>query len=220
MLGIGVPLTPVRISQLVIAGWTGRDVDAVRAHMRELEAVGVRPPATFPVFYRVAVARLTSEPVIEGTGLRSSGEVEPVLLQSAGRLWVGVGSDHTDREVETYGVTISKQMCDKPLAPQLWAFDEVASHWDALLLRSHIEEGGKLVSYQEGSLRELRDPLDLISRFKGEPRLAEETLMFCGTLPALGGVRTAERFRFELEDPVLKRVIRHQYRTLMLPVAG
>jgi hypothetical protein len=188
--------------------------------MRELEALGVRPPASFPVFYRIAVARLTSERVIEGSGVRSSGEVEPVLLHSAGRLWVGVGSDHTDREVESYGVTVSKQMCDKPLAPQLWAFDEVQSHWDALLLRSYIEEGGKLVPYQEGSLRALRDPLDLISRFSGEQPLAEGTLMFCGTLPALGGVRAAERFLFELEDPVLRRLIRHEYRTLTLPVAG
>ena len=44
-----------------------------------------------------------------------------MLLQHAGRLWVGTGSDHTDREVEKYGVTVSKQMCDKPVAPVFWA---------------------------------------------------------------------------------------------------
>ena len=28
-----------------------------------------------------------------------------------------LGSDHTDRKVEAYSVTVSKQMCDKPMAP-------------------------------------------------------------------------------------------------------
>jgi hypothetical protein len=220
MLGVDAPPAPVKISQLVVAGWTGRDLAAVEAHMRELEALGVRRPAFFPVFYRVAVARLTLEGVIEASGTRSSGEVEPVLLQSAGRLWLGVGSDHTDREVESYSITVSKQMCDKPLAAQLWAFDDVRVHWDALLLRSYIEEGGELRLYQEGSVQQLREPLELIARFAGGERLTEGTLMFCGTLPAHDGVRAASRFVFELEDPVLKRVIRHDYRTVMLPVAS
>mgnify|MGYP003694519257 CR=1 FL=1 len=46
------------------------------------------------------MSRLTLASSIQAIGTRSSGEVELVLLQSAGRLWVGVGSDHTDREVE------------------------------------------------------------------------------------------------------------------------
>lgn len=209
----------VRISQLIIAGWTARDAAAVEEHIRELEALGVHRPASVPVFYHVAVARLTLGNVIEVSGTHSSGEVEPVLLQSGGRLWVGVGSDHTDREVEAYGVTVSKQMCDKPIAAQLWAFDEVAGHWDALLLRSLIEEGGKWISYQEGSVSALREPQDLIQRFSGRSQLPQDTLMFCGTLPVRGGVRPAARFLLELDDPVLKRTIRHEYRAVALPIA-
>ena len=64
-----------------------------------------------------------------------------MLLQHAGRMWVGTGSDHTDREVEKYGVTVSKQMCEKPVASRFWAFDEVAPHWDRLMLRAHVVEG-------------------------------------------------------------------------------
>src|SRR5258708_28829629 len=48
----------------------------------------------------------------------------------------------TDREVETYGVTVSKQMCDKPLAPLFWPYDEVAPHWDRLMLR-HLVIGDR-----------------------------------------------------------------------------
>ena len=65
------------------------------------------------------------------------------------------------------------------------AFDEVQPHWDALLLRSYIREGSTLVPYQEGSVKEFREPLDLVKRFAGADSLPESTLMFCGTLAAL-----------------------------------
>ena len=121
--------TQIAIDQAVVAGWTGRDAAAVEKHIKELEALGVKRPATTPIFYRVSAARLTTGDAIEAVGDASGGEVEFVLLQHAGRLWVGTGSDHTDREVEKYGVTVSKQMCDKPIAPAFWPFDEVAPHW-------------------------------------------------------------------------------------------
>ena len=44
--------------------------------------------------------------------------------------------------------------------------------------------------------------------------------MLCGTLPAIGGIRPAERFEIELEDPVLGRTLRHAYAVAALPVAG
>jgi hypothetical protein len=219
-LGADAPAAPVRIERLVIAGWTGRDQRAVEAHIRELEALGVKRPATTPIFYRVGVSRLTLADSIEAVGTHSSGEAEVVLLQSRGRLWVGVGSDHTDREAETYGVTVSKQMCDKPIAAQFWAFDDVKAHWDSLQLRSRIEENGEQVIYQEGVAAAFIEPHELIRGYARGDTLPEHTLMFCGTLAARGGVRAAERFAFELEDPVLGRKIQRHYRTATLPIAG
>jgi Protein of unknown function (DUF2848) len=221
----------VGIDEAVLAGWTGRDAAAVERHIRELEALGVKRPATTPIFYRVSALRVTTGTEIEAVGLHSGGEVEFVLLQHDGRMWVGVGSDHTDREVETYGVTVSKQMCDKPLAPTFWAFDEVAPHWDRLVLRSHVIENGERKIYQEGSVAAMLAPLDLIRRcplpsLPGERgrektgQLPENTLMFCGTLAAHGGVRPTERFEFEIEDPVLGRSITHAYSVRILPVLG
>ena len=74
----------VRVVETVIAGWTGRDAAAVEKHIKELEALGVKRPATTPIFYRVSSARLTIDRRIEVLGESSSGEVEFVLLQSAG----------------------------------------------------------------------------------------------------------------------------------------
>jgi hypothetical protein len=44
--------------------------------------------------------------------------------------------------------------------------------------------------------------------------------MFCGTLAAKGGIRPGKVFRMELEDPVRKRTLKHEYRIDVLPVEG
>lgn len=211
----------VTIGQAVIAGWTGRDPAAVQKHIKELEELGVKPPATTPIFYRVSAARITTAETIEATGTASSGEVEYVILQTGGKMWVGVGSDHTDREVETYGVTVSKQMCDKPVAMSFWAYDACAPHWDKLMLRSFIPENGGRVLYQEGAVAGMLSPEDLISRYtNGGKALADGTIMFCGTFAAKGGIRPAPRFDYEIEDPVLGRKITGGYAITTLPVLG
>jgi len=220
-LQLGRKAEIVVVRNLVIAGWTGRDRDAVEHHIAELEKIGVKRPASVPIFYRVSAARLTTEPSIQAIGEESSGEIEFVLLQSAGRTWVGVGSDHTDREAETVGVTLSKQMCDKPIGQNFWPFEEVAPHFDQLILRAHIVEGGKKVLYQEGAVTAMHRPADLIDLYTDRPVLDDDTLMFCGTLAAKGGVRPSEaEFFLQLEDPVLKRSLTHSYRVQTLPVAG
>ena len=62
-------------------------------------------------------------------------------------------------------------------------------------------------------------PVELIARYtNGGARLPENTLMFCGTLPVHGGIRPAESFEYELEDPVLGRTLRASYSTKALPV--
>lgn len=207
------------ITRVVIAGWTGRDPIALEEHIRELEGLGVTRPSSTPIFYFVSTSRLVTAPVIEVTGDRSSGEVEFVLVQTGGRLYVGVGSDHTDRAAESYSVTVSKQMCDKPLAAELWDFAEVEGHWDKLVLRSwvFVDEGSTL--YQEGSVSAIRPPADLIERYAGTRELPDGTVMFCGTFAATGGIRSAQRFEFEMEDPVRGRRIRHGYDIVSLPVA-
>lgn len=210
----------VSVNKAIVAGWTGRDRAALEKHIRELEELGVARPATTPIYYRVSAARITTAPVIETTGEASSGEVEFVLGQWAGELWVGVGSDHTDRQVETYNVTVSKQMCEKPVAPEFWRFADVAPHWDQIVMRSWIQENGARVLYQEGSVAAMLDPMSLIEGYEGKRALDDGALMFCGTFAAKGGIRPADDFEFEIHDPVLGRTIRHGYKLVKLPVLG
>ena len=206
------------IDQLTIAGWTGRDKLAVDKHIRELEELGVARPRSTPTYYRVSASRLTFSDNIEVVGAESSGEAEFVLLRSADDLFIGVGSDHTDRKVEAYDVTVSKQMCDKPIAPVLWEFSAVRAHWDELVLRSWITSDGERSLYQEGAVAAILSPEALIAGC--ERGLPPGSAMFCGTLAARGGVRPATRFDFELLDPVLRRSMSHGYSIHALPISG
>lgn len=210
----------VAIDRAVIAGWTGRDPVARDKHILELEAIGIARPATAPIFYRVAARRLTTAPSIECSGADSSGEVEFVLIAAAGKTYVGVGSDHTDRKVETYNVTTSKQMCDKPLAPALWLIDDVIDHWDAIVMRSFATIAGERVLYQEGRLDGMLPVADLLMRGFGGTALPDGCAMFGGTFAAKGGIRPASRFDYEIEDPILKRRIAHGYDIVELPILG
>jgi Protein of unknown function (DUF2848) len=213
------PMT-IRVEQAVVAGWTGRDPVARDKHIAELEAIGIARPASTPIFYRVSARRLTAAASIEVSGTDSSGEIEFVLFAAGGRTYVGTGSDHTDRKVETYSVTVSKQMCDKPVAPVLWALDEVADHWDSMILRAFAWIDGARVLYQQGTLDAMLPVAELLRRGFGGDRLPDGFAMFGGTFAAIGGIRPASRFEFELEDPVLKRIIRHGYDVIELPVLG
>ncbi len=122
--------------------------------------------------------------------------------------------------MEAYSVTVSKQMCDKVMAPVLWELEEVAGHWDQMILRSHAWIDGARVLYQEGKLDGMLSVADLISRGFGGKGLPDGCAMFGGTFAAKGGIRPASRFEYELEDPVLKRSIRHAYDVIALPVLG
>jgi hypothetical protein len=200
------------IDTLVVAGWTGRDRSHVEQHIAELAAMGVRPPATVPCFYRVGANLLSHAPTIDVAGCHSSGEVEVVLVSLPGGLHVAVGSDHTDRKVEAYDVTVAKQMCPKPVSRQLWRFDEIEGHWDDLVLRSWVAEGGTRELYQEGPITQVLSARELMKRYLGRPAILPiGTVMYCGTLAVNGVIRGGQRFDIELDDPTLKRKLTHTY---------
>jgi hypothetical protein len=213
-------LEPRDISRVVIAGWTGRDDAALEAHIRELEALGIARPKTTPIFYRVAAALLTTAETIEVIGGDSSGEVEVVVYALEADLWLGLGSDHTDRKAEAIGVTLSKQMCAKPVGARLWRMSDVAPHWDRLILRSYVTRGAKRRLYQEGPVTTMREPAGLIRLYTGGRALPAGTAMFCGTLAVHGAIEGGELFEMELEDAVRGRKLTHAYKIEQLPIEG
>jgi hypothetical protein len=114
----------------------------------------------------------------------------------------------------------SRNSCaTSPSASVFWSYEEVAPHWDELILRAHVIVGGKSVLYQEGAVTAMMHPQALMEKHSSTS-LREGTLLFGGTLAAHGGVRPTPEFSFELEDPVLGRKIAHRYRVRVLPILG
>jgi hypothetical protein len=203
---------------LIVAGWTGRDEAALRHHIEELAAIGVPRPSSVPVFYRNSTLNLTQASAVQVLGPDTSGEVEPVIVAIDDKLYLTVGSDHTDRKAETQGIALSKQLCAKQLGRYLWTLDDVVDHWDQLKLRSFATIDGQRLAYQDGTLSGMRPPADLIARYGSA--LASNTVMYCGTFGAIGGIRPATRFEMELEDPILGRTLKHAYDISVLPVVS
>src|ERR1700753_765225 len=201
----------VEIDTLVIAGWAGRDAAAIEHHIEELAALGIPRPSTTPLYYRVSAQTLTQSERLSVLGRDSSGEVEPVAVAMADGLWIGIGSDHTDRKAEASGIALSKQLCGKPVGGQLWSYADVEDHWDELVIRSWATIDGERVLYQDSPISALRTPRDLIRKHAGADLLPPATLMFCGTPGAIGGIRPSTRFEMEILDPVLKRSLTHGY---------
>lgn len=194
---------------LVCAGFTGRDQASVRKHLLELESMGVSAPKKIPVAYHVPEDLLTTGGEIRVDGNMTSGEVECVALFDGGGIYITVGSDHTDRDIERSDIQKSKEACPKVIAGRVWPFAEVAPHWDRLEIASYDCTGGQDVLYQVGALAQLLTPEAVIE--KGG-LVTDGLVLFCGTLPLVSGqMRYAERFRMELRDPVLKRSIVHDY---------
>lgn len=218
-------LAVVPATKLVIAGWTGRDAAAIQHHIHELELLGVPAPSTVPLYYRGSAILLTQAASIEVLGADSSGEAEPVLFFANNEWWLTVGSDHTDRRVETYSVAVSKQMCPKPIATAAWRWADVVGYQDDIELHSRILEDGKWVAYQKGTFASIRPLNALRDGYFSSSAPEEGSFISCGTLGAIKnakgeGIRPATSMELEIRDPRRKRSIIHRYNTTVLPVVA
>ncbi|GJF06287.1 MULTISPECIES: DUF2848 family protein [Pseudonocardia] len=165
---------------LVVAGYTGRDEAAVREHIEELAAIGVPEPETVPAFYPLdrTLAVVADEIVVRGAG--TSGEVEPLLVRVGGRLYLGVASDHTDRDLERTSVADSKAACPKPIGRTVVPVPADLD-WDSVAIRSTVD--GR--PYQDGSLKALRVPTDVLAMYPAAD--GRDVVMLGGTVPVIGG---------------------------------
>jgi hypothetical protein len=194
--------------RLLVAGYTGRDQAAVARHIAELREHGIPAPPRTPAVYALAPDRLTTATAISVAGRETSGEGEFVLVVTGGELYLGVGSDHTDRDLERLSIPRSKQVCPKPMAGRLWRWADVRDHWDDCLLQSW--SGGTL--YQEGSVADLLAPDAVLVAVREQAGDVEASVIFCGTLPLLGGaLRHDIEFTATLTDPVTGRELRCAY---------
>ena len=194
-----------QIKRMVNGGYVGRNQEEVKHHIEELAKQGIPGPSSTPTLYPVSRRALTQASSIEVFGEETSGEAEFVLLmKNEKEIYVGVGSDHTDRKLERFDIAWSKNICPNVISKELWSFDDILSHWDEIVLRSWVTRNGKRSLYQEAPLRSILSPKELISfvRSKVQGEL-DHVVIFSGTIGILKGeLIFGEKFEAELEDPV------------------
>lgn len=197
-------------------GSATRDAAVAVHHHEEVARAGITIALHVPAprIYPIDTYALTTSDVIGVQGPRSSGEVEIVLVV-ADRLFVGVGSDHTERDLERASIVWAKQANPNILAPTLWDFEEIAGHWDQCVMRSTVD--GR--PYQDVGVSAFLSPHDILrilkERVPGLP--ARDFVVFCSTIVALDkNLGFGQCWQFEMEDPVLRRTISHTYQVEQL----
>lgn len=209
------------IRQLTVAANVSREVSHEGASHGARE--GARDVETSPPsFYRLAPALLTQASHIDVLGVATGGAVSAVLLDSPLGMLVSIGSDHADSALAAqhtcrapgtdsasdakhttapYNAAVAKQVCAKPLSRDAWFYDDVAAHWDRLIMRSWLvrtdaSDAGHTMPevYQSGPLSELLAPEDLwqhcrypnaaISESAGSSLLSSTASAADGSLPS------------------------------------
>lgn len=194
---------------VILCGYTGRDQSAVQRHIEELKKDGIEPPSSVPTFYPKPPQGMALEGDIQVEGHETSGEVEYVLLVDGNRVYVAVGSDHTDRELERINILKSKQVSPAILSRNLWNYKEIKDNWDQIEIRSWVLREGKRTLYQDSTLGTILPPEELIRLVQQQVKGSLKGIaIFSGTPPLVTEkIVFTDRFEGELLDPVLKRKI-------------
>ena len=202
------------VARVLDAGFTSRDQAQAMKHVDELKAHGVAAPERIPAYYAIPREMVTTDDEIEVLGEATSGEVEVVFLFHKSRIYVGVGSDHTDRELEKDSIPRSKVICPKVVSRQVWRLDDVKPYWDRLKLRSWVEVEGERTLYQEGSLADflpVDEFLDGVRAVVKDGSL-DGMVLYMGTMPTLGKeLLFSPTFEGRLSDEALGRKLSFRY---------
>jgi len=193
---------PVR--RVINSMYCGRNKADVQSHIEELCKEGVKPPGSVPLFVPISPYLMTTGDEIQVQRAATSGEVEYLLLiHDDGEVYVGLVSDHTDREIERLDLPASKQLCSKVVARDVWRLSDVENGWDNLVMSSWALKGKRKVCYQSSSLACLLPPNRLLELVKGNTvdGLQGGTAILSGTIPISNGeIVYAERFEASLLD--------------------
>jgi len=198
------------------AAFAGRDPKDVQHHIDEMHALGVAPPDRFPLLAPVSPHLLS---IADQLGLytdsespdTTSGEVEYVLLWQGGEIYVGVGSDHCDLELEKTDLVWSKNVALNLISDQVWRLGDVVSHFDDLMLRCEVRNGAEWRVSQNAPCGTLLSPDFWIAIMENSLPDTDGTVLFSGTIGSLDGVQSGTGYSISLTDPVTGRSLTHAY---------
>lgn len=212
-----IKVIEVKFDNLFVIGYAGRNIRKTISHIKELEKqLGVPAPNKIPTIFQCSNTLLTQEENIHFIGDNTCGEVEYVIVLLDGNIYIGIGSDHTDRKLESISVLKAKQICPKPIGNILWDYKEIKDHWDDIKLVSYQEINGKEVMYQNGTLADILTVEKILGELEARVGDIKNSVIYSGTVPLEGDFLFGERFRCEMIDEKYKRKITSNYNVIKI----
>lgn len=200
------------LQYLYIIGFSGREKEKVLEHVEELKEIGVTEEfERVPVIFPGAHTMVTKSDKIQVVEKETSGEAEFAIMVQDDEIYIGLCSDHTDRALETVSILKCKQACPKPIADTIWKYEDVKDHWDELELRAWTTVDGEERLYQDGKVNTILRVEDIIKEVKDKYGDLNGSIIYSGTIPAIGGLAFGQNFKYELADNVLGRKITDEY---------
>lgn len=201
----------VHFDTVIAVGYGGRNQEKVKQKLEESAQKGKKVPSKTPINYPCSTNSLVRQGKIQVVGQKTKGEAEFLLVLHQGKLFIGVGSDHTDSELTAVSTNKAKQTCPKPIGPVLWPYEEVKDHWDQLQLKAWQRKDGQEAIYQDGTVEQIMKVEDLLQIVEEDYPGLKNAVIFGGTVGVLGDAVYGDWFRCELIDPILNRTLSHEY---------
>lgn len=203
-LNVDGEVVDVAVDRVINAGYSGRDEDAVQAHIDELVADGIPAPETVPAMYELSPNVLRVDPEsVRVVGPDTSGEAEFGLVVTGDETYVVAASDQTDRDLERDGIQKAKQIAPNVLSRDAWRLSDLRGRWDDVELTAWNTVDGDRRRYQQATFGAIHKPAELLA-------IAEEryggpmagTVLLSGTVATVDGeVTPGSRFEVSLRDP-------------------
>jgi hypothetical protein len=142
----------------------------------------------------------------------SSAEVEFVLFIDDDDLYVSIGSDHTDRELEKLDIPKAKQIANKVCSNHFWEYSTLKEHWDSITLKCWASRKGEKVLYQSGPVSQILSPEKILDAVRTRvPQSLRNCVVFSGTMAGIDGLYESSHYWLQMTDPVLQRKIEFDY---------
>jgi len=214
------------------ARFSSRDVEGMRRRLDEKigrDGHYTEATRTNPSIFRIGRYLLTQDKEFEVQGPLTGSEAEVVAIRDGVEIFITVGSDQCDRELDPLFPDKPKQMCPHPIASTAWPYDEVKDHWDQMRILGQAVVKGHTVPIQDTTVDTQVD-LEYLLAMDSVRSLPDPMVLYCGAVPFLSKSiaeaieklnlppetthGTADQFLVRLHDPVLDRTIEHEYRAV------
>lgn len=200
------------LNSVLVVGYSGSNTKKIMEHIEELEKeLGVPAPKKIPTIFECSREVLTFESEIGFVGNMTSGEAEYLIIKHSNKIYIGVGSDHTDRKLESVSVLKSKQVCPKPLSKKLWLYEDIKEYWNNIRIESYQTINNEEILYQKGNLSEILPVEKIIQELENRVGNIENSIIFSGTVPLVSGFKYGSSFRGILIDDMKKRSLELNY---------